>query len=72
MKIGVPLDRLHILPLNERIDIAGVTVTFLDANHCPGSVIILFEPPNGKVSSTGHLSKGDNLSFLSELIPTFV
>ncbi|XP_058079465.1 uncharacterized protein LOC131227689 isoform X2 [Magnolia sinica] len=49
MKIGVPWDRLQVLPLNEKINIAGVNVTCLDANHCPGSVIILFEPPNSKV-----------------------
>lgn len=47
-KIGVPWDRLHVLPLNKRITVAGVTLTCFDANHCPGSIIILFEPPNGK------------------------
>ncbi|WCJ29275.1 DNA cross-link repair protein SNM1 [Euphorbia peplus] len=48
MKIGIPWDRIEILPLNQKIRIAGVDVTCLDANHCPGSVIILFQPPNGK------------------------
>uniref|UniRef100_A0A0D9XE40 20 kDa chaperonin, chloroplastic n=1 Tax=Leersia perrieri TaxID=77586 RepID=A0A0D9XE40_9ORYZ len=47
-KIGIPWDRLHVLPLNEKITIAGVSLTCFDANHCPGAVIILFEPPNGK------------------------
>ncbi|KMZ60475.1 DNA cross-link repair 1A protein [Zostera marina] len=46
MKIGVPFEKLHVIPLNQKTSIAGVDVTFLDANHCPGSVIILFEPPN--------------------------
>lgn len=49
MKIGIPWDRLQILPLNQKINIDGVDVTCLDANHCPGSIIILFEPSNGKV-----------------------
>ncbi|KAG6538393.1 hypothetical protein ZIOFF_003511 [Zingiber officinale] len=49
MKIGVPWDRLQILPLNQKITIAGVSLTCFDANHCPGAIIILFEPPNGKV-----------------------
>ncbi|KAJ8767430.1 hypothetical protein K2173_017474 [Erythroxylum novogranatense] len=48
MKIGIPWEKLHVLPLNQRIDIAGVGVTCLDANHCPGAIVILFEPPNGK------------------------
>uniref|UniRef100_A0A0E0M1N9 SAM domain-containing protein n=1 Tax=Oryza punctata TaxID=4537 RepID=A0A0E0M1N9_ORYPU len=47
-KIGIPWDRLHVLPLNEKITISGVNLTCFDANHCPGAVIILFEPPNGK------------------------
>ncbi|KAK1264339.1 DNA cross-link repair protein SNM1 [Acorus gramineus] len=48
LKIGVSLDRLHVLPLNQKIRIAGTGVTCLDANHCPGSMILLFELPNGK------------------------
>ncbi len=51
LRIGVPADRLQIIPLNETVIIDGVQVTFIDANHCPGSVMILFEPPNGKVHS---------------------
>ncbi|KAF8393654.1 hypothetical protein HHK36_021900 [Tetracentron sinense] len=48
MKIGIPWDRLQVIPLNQKMSIAGIDVTCLDANHCPGSIIILFEPPNGK------------------------
>ncbi len=51
MKIGIPWDRLEVLPLNQKINITGIDVTCLDANHCPGSIMILFEPPNGKVWS---------------------
>uniref|UniRef100_A0ACD5YEW7 Uncharacterized protein n=1 Tax=Avena sativa TaxID=4498 RepID=A0ACD5YEW7_AVESA len=47
-KIGVTWDRLHVLPLNKRVTVAGVNLTCFDANHCPGSIIILFEPSNGK------------------------
>jgi Cft2 family RNA processing exonuclease len=49
-KIGFPWVRLHVLPMNEKITIVGINLTCFDANHCPGSIIILFEPPNGKVS----------------------
>ncbi|XP_054819313.1 uncharacterized protein LOC129318516 [Prosopis cineraria] len=48
MNIGIPFEKLHVIPLNEKSNIAGIDVTFLDANHCPGSVIILFQPPSGK------------------------
>ncbi|XP_068483018.1 uncharacterized protein [Phaseolus vulgaris] len=46
--IGIPYDKLHVLPLNQKIEVAGVDVTCFDANHCPGSILILFQPPNGK------------------------
>ncbi|KAK1393689.1 Sterile alpha motif domain-containing protein [Heracleum sosnowskyi] len=48
VKIGISWDNIQILPLNQKISIAGIDVTCFDANHCPGSIIILFEPPNGK------------------------
>ncbi|ERN05595.1 uncharacterized protein LOC18433777 isoform X1 [Amborella trichopoda] len=48
MKIGITLDKIQVLPLNCKINIAGVNVTCFDANHCPGSIMILFEPSNGR------------------------
>ncbi|CAM6111862.1 unnamed protein product [Calypogeia fissa] len=48
LRIGVSWEKLMIIPLHEKVKIAGVDVTFIDANHCPGSVMILFEPPNGE------------------------
>ncbi|CAI9094532.1 OLC1v1030290C1 [Oldenlandia corymbosa var. corymbosa] len=48
MKLGIAWDKLQILPLNQKVNIAGIDVTCFDANHCPGAIIILFEPPNGK------------------------
>lgn len=49
MKIGIPWDKLEVLPINQKISISGIDVTCFDANHCPGSILILFESPNGKV-----------------------
>ncbi|KAL0671914.1 hypothetical protein Bca4012_034618 [Brassica carinata] len=48
MKIGIPWERLQVLHLNQKVNIAGVDVTCFDANHCPGSIMIRFEPANGK------------------------
>ncbi|KAF8657812.1 hypothetical protein HU200_059974 [Digitaria exilis] len=62
-KIGISWDKLHVLPLNKKITISGVNLTCFDANHCPGSIIILFEPPNGKAV----LHTGD-FRFSSEMV----
>lgn len=67
LKIGIPWDSLHVLPLNQKICIAGVDVTCLDANHCPGSIIILFEPPNGKVCPLRTLRHRAILYFLPNI-----
>lgn len=66
IKIGIPLDRLQVLPLNQKTNIAGVDVTCLDANHCPGSIMILFEPPNGKaILHTGDFRFSQEMASLS-------
>ncbi|KGN55391.1 DNA cross-link repair 1A protein [Cucumis sativus] len=66
MKIGIPWERLQVLPLDQKINIAGVDVTCFDANHCPGSIIILFEPPNGKaVLHTGDFRFCEQMGGLS-------
>ncbi|CAH9145921.1 unnamed protein product [Cuscuta epithymum] len=62
MKIGIPMDTIEVLPLNKRINIAGTGVTCFDANHCPGAIIILFEPSNGKaVLHTGDFRVCDEM-----------
>ncbi|BBM99861.1 DNA cross-link repair 1A protein [Marchantia polymorpha subsp. ruderalis] len=76
-RIGVSWERLMIVPLNEKFKICGVDVTFIDANHCPGSVMILFEPPNGEaVLHTGDFrfcsAMRDNASLQSTSVHTLI
>ncbi|KAI9501912.1 beta-lactamase-like protein [Coemansia spiralis] len=44
--IGVKPTYVHALPMNTRCIVHGVYVTLLDAEHCPGACIILFEIPD--------------------------
>lgn len=48
--MGIPPGRLRVLELNVTVVIDGVSVTPLDANHCPGAICLLFEVPTGKIS----------------------
>ncbi|KAK9863457.1 hypothetical protein WJX84_005818 [Apatococcus fuscideae] len=45
LRLKLPLDRLVVYELNSPAVVDGIRVTFLEANHCPGAAIILFEPP---------------------------
>ncbi|KAH0583199.1 hypothetical protein H2248_011084 [Termitomyces sp. 'cryptogamus'] len=51
-------DLLETLPLHtptkyELSDTESVTITLLDANHCPGAVMFLIEGPQGAILHTG-------------------
>lgn len=37
--------RCRQVPLNSPLVVDGVRITFVEANHCPGAAMILFEPP---------------------------
>ncbi|KAG5541090.1 hypothetical protein RHGRI_021090 [Rhododendron griersonianum] len=68
MKIGIPWDKLEVLPINQKISISGIDVTCFDANHCPGSILILFESPNGKaVLHTGDFRFCEEMTKISVL-----
>ncbi|GMG99305.1 hypothetical protein Nepgr_001145 [Nepenthes gracilis] len=68
LKIGIPWDKLQVLPLNQKISIAGVDVTVFDANHCPGAIIILFEPLNSKaVLHTGDFRFSEEMANIDAL-----
>lgn len=53
--INVDENFYTIVDLHDPIVIDGVRITALDANHCPGAVLFLFELPNG----TNILHTGD-------------
>ncbi|XP_013105750.2 uncharacterized protein LOC106085850 [Stomoxys calcitrans] len=54
----IPIDEkyIHELELNTPIDVNGIEVTALDANHCPGAIMLLFKI---KSSSQCILHTGD-------------
>ncbi|KAJ2795329.1 DNA cross-link repair protein PSO2/SNM1 [Coemansia guatemalensis] len=62
-KLGVNPDCVHALPMNTRCLVQGVYVTFIDANHCPGAAIILFEIPHSgslvRIVHTGDFRASD-------------
>ncbi|XP_005097518.1 uncharacterized protein LOC101851577 [Aplysia californica] len=53
-RLGVDSKWINRLPMWQPCQVAGVTLTLMEANHCPGAVIILFELKNGtKILHTG-------------------
>ncbi|GAA5863083.1 hypothetical protein JCM1840_002465 [Sporobolomyces johnsonii] len=46
LKLNVADEWLHPLPLDQTVKVQGIDVTLIDANHCPGSVLFLFEGPH--------------------------
>lgn len=49
-KLHVQEQYIHSLPVDTECVVNGVKVVLLDANHCPGAVMILFYLPNGNVT----------------------
>ncbi|XP_026728232.1 uncharacterized protein LOC113494206 [Trichoplusia ni] len=47
-RLGVNPKCIHVIKLDETIRIDGVEVTAVEANHCPGAVMLVFTLPNGK------------------------
>ncbi|XP_007665881.2 DNA cross-link repair 1A protein [Ornithorhynchus anatinus] len=48
-KLKVQEQYIHILPMDTVCIVNGIKVVLLDANHCPGAVMLLFYLPNGNV-----------------------
>ncbi|XP_004374916.1 DNA cross-link repair 1A protein [Trichechus manatus latirostris] len=48
-KLHVQEQYIHPLPMDTECIVNGIKVVLLDANHCPGAVMLLFYLPNGTV-----------------------
>eukprot|EP00850_Spirogloea_muscicola_P007807 SM000040S14819 [mRNA] locus=s40:491944:495266:- [translate_table: standard] len=48
LKIGIAKENIMEVGLGKSFMLNDTRVTFLEANHCPGAVMILLEPPDGK------------------------
>ncbi|KAJ1947084.1 repair protein PSO2 SNM1, partial [Linderina pennispora] len=53
-RLGVGESHVHALPMHRRCLVHGVYVTLLDAMHCPGAALILFEVPGETVKRIVH------------------
>ncbi|XP_052738953.1 uncharacterized protein LOC112052681 [Bicyclus anynana] len=47
-RLGVNSKCIRVINIDETISIEGVEITALDANHCPGALMLVFTLPNGK------------------------
>ena len=45
---------IRALPMDTELVIEGIRVTLIDANHCPGAVLLLFKTPPPKGSCFSH------------------
>lgn len=47
-RLGVSPKQIHVMRLDETIRVEGIEVTAVEANHCPGAVMLVFTLANGK------------------------
>lgn len=58
-QLHVRPDYVIALPMNKRVVIDGVAMTLIDANHCPGAAIWLFEAKLANGRNVRYLHTGD-------------
>ena len=47
-RLGIPSHLLIVLPMDTPTEVDGVQVTCIDANHCPGAVLLLIQTRDGR------------------------
>lgn len=60
--IGVSEDLLNVVHVNVPFHLEGVKITPMDANHCPGALLFLFEFPDGRnILHTGDFRANESM-----------
>ncbi|XP_078420821.1 DNA cross-link repair 1A protein isoform X1 [Cetorhinus maximus] len=68
-KLKVQAQYITSLPMNSEYVMDGVKVVLLDANHCPGAVMLLFQFPSGKtVLHTGDFRANTSMERYTHLV----
>ncbi|GIM03994.1 hypothetical protein Vretimale_8641, partial [Volvox reticuliferus] len=62
-RLKLPAARLRTLPMDTPVEVDGVSLTLVDANHCPGAAMVVAYPPGGwpPVLHTGDCRLGEHM-----------
>ena len=56
-RLGIQKERLRVVDVGRTFVVEGVSVRFVDANHCPGAVMIVFDGIQKRKSSRDDVSR---------------
>lgn len=52
-KMNIPEEKIEVLEIGPAVEVSRVKVTAIDANHCPGSLCLIFETDERRILHTG-------------------